>query len=75
MGAHSTLCISRKAALERLKNVPWDELSNNQLGSILDSLFYHRLYNFTVSTDGKLVDEDDEAFFEGIRLRVRHDEV
>ena len=57
MGAHSTLSVSREAAVERLKAVDWEKLSSERLGEVLDALLYETLYNFVVDRFG---DEDDE---------------
>jgi hypothetical protein len=56
MGVHSTMSVSREAALRKLQGVDWEKLSNEQLGSVLDALLYDTLYNFAVDRFG---DEDD----------------
>jgi len=57
MGAHSTMSVSREAAVKKLRTMDWESLTDEQLGDVLDSLLYETLYNFAV---GRFGDEDDE---------------
>jgi len=58
MGVHSTMSVSREAALRKLQGFDWSKLSNEQLGNVLGALLYDTLYNFAVDRFG---DEDDDA--------------
>ena len=62
MGAHSTLSVSREAAIEKLRGVDWDRLSSERLGNVLDALLYETLYNFAVGRFG----DEDNANLEGL---------
>ena len=64
MGVHSTLEVSREAALKKIRSMDWESLSNEQLSDTLDVLLYGTLYNFVVERHGN----EDDAFLERLKL-------
>lgn len=69
MGAHSTLRISREAALKKYYEITrTKELTNSELERFLDDHFYDNLYNFSIMPSWTDDEElDDDTFIELIR--------
>ena len=68
MDVHSTLTVSRGAALEKLMNIPWQMLPNDCIEELLGVLFDHELYNFVV-LNGQYA-RDDNAVLERLNIRI-----
>jgi len=59
MGVHSTLNVSREAALETLKKTILDDnISDEMVSRLLNAFLYPHLYNAMLVTDGKGSDDN-----------------
>jgi hypothetical protein len=59
MGVHSTLNVSRQAALKTLrKAISDDNISDETVDRLINAFLYPHLYNVSLVTDGKGSDDD-----------------
>jgi len=60
MGAHSTLAISRKTAIRKLREIDWNSWSDEKIEDLLGALYYDSLYNFSIDN----LNPDDDTILE-----------
>ncbi len=76
MGAHSTLDVTRAAAIEKLQEVDWTQQTNERFERVLYCLFDESLYNFNVfdeiiqrfSLSGEYDRPDDSNVLRGLYI-------